>query len=250
MKARVALVFWICGATAMGQEDPCALLPDPGECEAAIPAWYFDQDLQNCTQFTWGGCGGVVPFETLDDCEAAACGEGVWSLAGLCDSIAVVPVVIGDATLGYLEVDVNADYETAHWFGYAGLALFDEAGTMVAAENVSTAPNAFGFDGQLGPHSRYLDYVTGNDLSTWASPFVLELRLYEGWMAGSPTERCVWTWTEWNSPARVGAPSAPSSAFNGDPLWFDVLGRPTTPSLGRMLLRRENGRVKRVLITE
>ena len=250
MKARIAFVFWLCGATAMGQEDPCALLPDPGECEAAIPAWYFDQDLQTCIQFSWGGCGGVVPFETLEDCEAAACGEGGWSLIGLCDSIAVAPVVIGDAALGHLEVEINADYETDHWFGYAGLALFDEMGTMVAAENVSTAPNAFGFDGQVGPHSRYLDYVPGNDLTTWASPFVLELRLYEGWMAGSPTERCSWTWTEWNIPASVVASSTPSGALVGDPLWFDVLGRPTTPSLESLLLHRENGRVKLVLITE
>jgi hypothetical protein len=250
MKAPLALVLCFCGAMALAQENPCLLLPDPGECEAAIPAWYFDQDFQTCAQFTWGGCGGVVPFETLEDCEAAACGEGEWELVGLCDSIAVAPVVIGDAALGHLEVEVNADYQTTHWFGYAGFALFDAAGTMVAAENVSTAPNAFGFDGQLGPHNRYLDYVSGNDLSTWASPFILELRLYEGWMAGSPTERCAWTWTEWSGLTGVIDPPPPSGAFKEDPMWFDILGRPTTPSLGRVILRRENGRVKRMLITE
>ena len=129
------------GIPGAAQDDPCLLIPDPGPCEAAIPAWYFDADFQTCTSFTWGGCGGVVPFETLEDCEAAACGGDESGLSGLCDSIAVTPLVIGDAELGHMEVEVHAAYETPYWFGYAGFALFDQAGALVAAENVS-APNA------------------------------------------------------------------------------------------------------------
>lgn len=238
------------GITGAAQDDPCLLIPDPGPCEAAIPAWYFDADFQTCTPFTWGGCGGVVPFETLEDCEAAACGGDESGLSGLCDSIAVNPLVIGDAELGHMEVEVHAAYETPYWFGYAGFALFDETGALVAAENVSTAPNAFGFDGQLGPHSRYLDYVAGNDLSTWASPFTLELRLYEGWMAGSPTERCAWTWTEWASPSAVTGPQGVRSPDDETPEWFDLLGRPVLPTAGMWLLRRHHGQVERVMISE
>lgn len=240
---------WGSHLAACAQENPCMLLPDPGPCEAAIPAWYFDQDFQTCTVFSWGGCGGVVPFETLEECEAAACGEGSGGLTGLCDSIAVTPLVVGDANLGHLEVEVEAFYETDYWFGYAGFALFDDAGTLVAAENVATAPNAFGFDGQLGAHPRYLDYQPGVDLSTWASPFSLELRLYEGWMAGLPTERCAWTWTEFATPADVER-IPEDREERGTPEWLDLLGRPTSPTPGRWLLRKEGRSVTRVMISE
>jgi len=53
----------------------CTLIPDPGECEAAIQMYYFNQETQQCLDFTWGGCGGVVPFESLAECEAAACSQ-------------------------------------------------------------------------------------------------------------------------------------------------------------------------------
>jgi len=42
-------------------------------CLAAIPIYYFDQTTQQCTMFVWGGCGGIVPFDNLEECEAAAC---------------------------------------------------------------------------------------------------------------------------------------------------------------------------------
>lgn len=46
----------------------CQLEPDPGECLAAIPRYYFDKEEQKCKEFTWGGCNGVVPFETMEEC--------------------------------------------------------------------------------------------------------------------------------------------------------------------------------------
>jgi len=54
-------------------QDPCTLTPDPGPCFAAVPKFYFNQETQQCTMFTWGGCAGIVPFNTLSECEAAAC---------------------------------------------------------------------------------------------------------------------------------------------------------------------------------
>ena len=53
--------------------DQCELLPDPGPCDAAIQAFYFDSNTFACEEFMWGGCNGIVPFSTLEDCEAA-CG--------------------------------------------------------------------------------------------------------------------------------------------------------------------------------
>lgn len=46
----------------------CVLEPDLGPCEAAMPRYYFDG---GCKQFFWGGCQGVVPFETFESCQTA-----------------------------------------------------------------------------------------------------------------------------------------------------------------------------------
>ena len=55
--------------------DPCSLSPDPGMCFAAIQMYYFNQETQQCEDFTWGGCDGVVPFESLLECEEAFCSQ-------------------------------------------------------------------------------------------------------------------------------------------------------------------------------
>ena len=49
--------------------DACYLIPDPGLCMAAFPRYYYDIDAEQCKEFIWGGCGGVVPFETMADCK-------------------------------------------------------------------------------------------------------------------------------------------------------------------------------------
>ena len=50
--------------------DRYALDPDPGHCEAAIVKYWYDRTERACKAFMWGGCGGVVPFETRKECEA------------------------------------------------------------------------------------------------------------------------------------------------------------------------------------
>lgn len=55
----------------------CFQVPDAGMCRAAKPRYYYDPTEKKCKQFIWGGCQGVVPFITLDECKKA-CG---------CDSI-------------------------------------------------------------------------------------------------------------------------------------------------------------------
>ena len=49
--------------------DNCELEPEIGPCFAAIEIYYFDQTTLTCEQTWWGGCGGVVPFWTLEDCQ-------------------------------------------------------------------------------------------------------------------------------------------------------------------------------------
>lgn len=51
----------------------CASEPNVGPCNAAFPRFYFDPVEKRCKEFTWGGCAGVVPFETLEACEACGC---------------------------------------------------------------------------------------------------------------------------------------------------------------------------------
>ena len=46
------------------------LEPHPGHCEADITMYYYDRGEKRCKAFSWGGCGGVVPFETLEECES------------------------------------------------------------------------------------------------------------------------------------------------------------------------------------
>lgn len=53
--------------------ESCTLIPDPGPCFAAVEAFYFNTQIQQCSSFTWGGCNGVVPFTTIEDCLAADC---------------------------------------------------------------------------------------------------------------------------------------------------------------------------------
>jgi hypothetical protein len=49
----------------------CKLNPDTGACLAAFERYYYDKGEKKCKVFVWGGCGGVVPFNTLQECEKA-----------------------------------------------------------------------------------------------------------------------------------------------------------------------------------
>ena len=55
----------------------CHYIPNAGICLAAIPKYYYDQEENECMEFTWGGCGGLVPFETLEDCESNCINNGL-----------------------------------------------------------------------------------------------------------------------------------------------------------------------------
>jgi hypothetical protein len=55
------------------QPDSCYIKPDPGLCKAYIVKYYYDAVEKKCKEFIWGGCGGVVPFETLEDCKTCEC---------------------------------------------------------------------------------------------------------------------------------------------------------------------------------
>jgi Kunitz/Bovine pancreatic trypsin inhibitor domain len=57
------------------QSERCHLTPDAGFCLAAFKKYYYDHTDKKCKEFIWGGCGGTVPFNTLQECIACECAE-------------------------------------------------------------------------------------------------------------------------------------------------------------------------------
>jgi len=49
--------------------EDCNSMPDPGMCLAYIQTFYFNQATSQCEESYWGGCDGVVPFWTLEECQ-------------------------------------------------------------------------------------------------------------------------------------------------------------------------------------
>jgi len=49
-------------------ENRCSLKPKQGPCKARFTKYYFDQVSNGCKEFIWGGCEGVVPFDSLTEC--------------------------------------------------------------------------------------------------------------------------------------------------------------------------------------
>ena len=73
--AFLLLTFFACNRksnTNMGEQklhENCYLKPDPGPCRMAIKRYYYDEKEKKCKEFIYGGCKGVVPFETLAACQ-------------------------------------------------------------------------------------------------------------------------------------------------------------------------------------
>lgn len=53
----------------------CWTSPDAGPCMASIIKYYYDPVAKECKTFVWGGCGGRVPFDTLEECQVCLCGN-------------------------------------------------------------------------------------------------------------------------------------------------------------------------------
>ena len=51
----------------------CNLSPEAGDCEAIHVRFFFNQETKKCEEFIWGGCQGIVPFETFEQCKECLC---------------------------------------------------------------------------------------------------------------------------------------------------------------------------------
>ena len=52
----------------------CRLYPESGPCKAIFKKYYFDAATKRCREFIYGGCEGVVPFDTKEECDKACAG--------------------------------------------------------------------------------------------------------------------------------------------------------------------------------
>lgn len=50
------------------EQKKCKLKPEKGLCKGDFTRFYFDLKASQCKPFSWGGCGGVVPFQSEDEC--------------------------------------------------------------------------------------------------------------------------------------------------------------------------------------
>ena len=66
------LVLAGCGGGAAVKETglpvACVAKARPGHCRGSIPKVYYDYRNNRCKTFYWSGCGGHVPYQTLEDC--------------------------------------------------------------------------------------------------------------------------------------------------------------------------------------
>jgi hypothetical protein len=51
------------------KDERCSQVPKSGKCRAAMKRYYYDVQSGTCQTFIWGGCEGVVPFETMQECQ-------------------------------------------------------------------------------------------------------------------------------------------------------------------------------------
>lgn len=47
----------------------CELIPEHGPCKANFTKYFFDKNSNECGTFFYGGCAGVVPFDSLAECK-------------------------------------------------------------------------------------------------------------------------------------------------------------------------------------
>lgn len=81
LSLRTILPLLVTGGTMIGCERDCAksercqLQPEGGPCYSLAIKYYYNQSEKRCKSFNYGGCLGVVPFETLAQCQECECRE-------------------------------------------------------------------------------------------------------------------------------------------------------------------------------
>jgi len=67
----LVLVFTSCVSTKeTALPKKCFEKQNSGMCKAYFKKYYFNVEDKKCKSFVWGGCGGNIPFNTLDECKS------------------------------------------------------------------------------------------------------------------------------------------------------------------------------------
>jgi hypothetical protein len=77
--APIAFNLGGCSGDGLTQNDlpvQCLDKPQPGACKKRVIRYFYDYRSDRCRTFQYGGCGGRVPFETLEECEKTCLGGG------------------------------------------------------------------------------------------------------------------------------------------------------------------------------
>ena len=62
------IIPFLCFSQTGATED-CNSTPDVGPCFASIVTYYFNPNTYQCEESYWGGCGGLVAFWGLEECQ-------------------------------------------------------------------------------------------------------------------------------------------------------------------------------------
>ena len=83
LTATLALALALAGCGGGGEEAikdelpvACVAKPKPGNCKGAIPKIYYDFRDNRCKTFYWSGCGGFIPYQSMEACVKECEGHG------------------------------------------------------------------------------------------------------------------------------------------------------------------------------
>lgn len=69
----VAASIWMGGSSPQPSkptDERCFQKGVAGPCEGLIYGYQYDQNDGLCKKFLWGGCEGVRPFKTMEECQS------------------------------------------------------------------------------------------------------------------------------------------------------------------------------------
>lgn len=67
----ISLLFILlgCASKEIKKDEKCFQKGETGKCRAFFIKYHFNQESNSCEKFVWGGCGGNVPFDSLEQCQ-------------------------------------------------------------------------------------------------------------------------------------------------------------------------------------
>lgn len=84
----------------------CYFIPNSGNCDGAFPRYYFDQEENQCVEFIWGGCDGLVPFGTMEECESNCSPQDSIIITGYLRTTEV-SFCMDDCSMYYIEDEIG-----------------------------------------------------------------------------------------------------------------------------------------------